>query len=128
MIAGVVPSSDIDEYRTPGVVPAERIRLLKKTPSLPHAVVGTIDIRALRPKTAEQLIAELRRNARLLDADAVVPPPAAERGNVKAAGVLSPVQPFIVFDDGRTQTLEATAIRYQRTSAAEAHEGPNPAR
>ncbi|MEY4512043.1 MAG: hypothetical protein RLZZ450_4165 [Pseudomonadota bacterium] len=100
---------------------ADKIQLLKKPPSEPYAVVGTIDIRTLRPKPAAQLMDELRENAERLDADAVLPPPPSHRREVAAAGSLSPVQPFVVFDDGRSQTLEAEAIRYQRPPLERRH-------
>lgn len=115
MTSGVIRSPDFQKYRPDRhspATPADRIELLTKTPNSAHAVVGTIEIRTSRPKSAEELLAELRRNGRRLEADAVVPPPLEQPRRVAAGARLSPVYPFFVFDDGRTQVIEAQAIRF----------------
>lgn len=87
--------------------------LLAKEPREPHVVVGSIEVRTSRVKNAADLRAELLRRGQELDADALVPPskPAA---TVHSA--LNPVQPYYVHDDGRTQILEAAAIRFPLTA------------
>jgi hypothetical protein len=89
-----------------------KIQVLQKPPRKLYAVVGTIEIRTSRPKTSVELGTELRECAELLEADAVIPPTPSQAQEVVTRGRLNPLQPFYVFDDGRTQILEAMAIRF----------------
>jgi len=89
------------QARAPSVLPA--------TPDRPFVVVGTVKLRTSRVTDAKQLRRELSFAAVRLDADAVIPPstPGAE---VQASD--DALRPFYLSDDGRSQVLEARAIRF----------------
>ncbi|HEX5659045.1 MAG TPA: hypothetical protein VFX59_17745 [Polyangiales bacterium] len=84
-----------------------------RPPTREHAVVGTVELRTSRVKNATELQDELESLARELYADALVAPAATPKTSVE--GSVNPLRPFYVFDDGRTQILEARAIRYAQT-------------
>jgi len=114
MTSGTIRSADFGQWRSNGDIwkcgnsrpPA---LLLTEKPREPYVVAGTIEVRTSRVKSAEDLRAELLRRAESLDADAVIPPstPAS-----KVHSSLNPLQRYYVFEDGRTQILEAAAIRF----------------
>lgn len=115
---GVVRTADVNRFdvdRTrhqAGCAWYPRAALLEAAPTRPHAVVGSIEIRTTRPKTARDLEDELMDAAHDLVADALVPPEAAPTAVTHSEH--NPLRRFYVFDDGRTQVLEAQAILYTK--------------
>jgi len=128
MISGVTRSADFQKYRHKQAMwiwePDVKVKVLQQPPRKLYAVVGTIEIRTSRPKTSAELRSELRANAELLEADAVIPPTPSQREEVVTRARLNPLQPFYVFDDGRTQILEAQAIRFASSFEPEPEPAP----
>ncbi len=90
---------------------ATQARVLTAPSQPSYAVVGLIEVRTTRPKAVDVLLAELKDQGQELCADAVIPGTRHNSANV-AAGA-GEFRPFYVHDDGRTQVLEAQAIRYK---------------
>jgi hypothetical protein len=112
MTSGVLRGRDYDKYLEERTC-FEQVEFFKRPPPREHAVVGTIELRTSRIKSMDALQEELEMLATQLKADALVAPESAARTAVE--GSVNPLRPFYVFDDGRTQILEARAIRYARS-------------
>lgn len=119
MISGAVRSADYerhDQYdkwrhRVPNYWPHTDV--YTETPQSPFVVVGTVEVRTSRPVVMSKLIEELRSvGRRALHADAVMPARQKKRDDGDATSSANPLRRFYVFDDGKTQILEAEAIRF----------------
>jgi len=87
-------------------------------PRQPYDVIGTVEVRTSRPKSAEVLREKLVACAERLLPDAILPP-TARAPDPRFATSTNQLRPFYVFDDGRTQVLEARAIRVRTTAPSE---------
>ncbi|MFM2420515.1 MAG: hypothetical protein RL385_5238 [Pseudomonadota bacterium] len=113
---GVVPTPGIETFEARGKRHDAKcdwstpVAFLERPPQRAHVVVGTVEVRTTRPRTAEALKEALIGAARSLDADALVPPAVASNGLSNAEH--NPLRPFYAFDDGRTKVVEAQGIMY----------------
>ena len=90
--------------------------VLLEKPTKPFTVVGTIQVRTSRPKTAPDLVEELKAKGIELGADAIIPPDPEYARNVKFES-MNPYRAYYVFDDGRISVVEGKGIRFGATPA-----------
>ena len=86
-------------------------KLLYEAPNQPFIVVGTIEVRADRPKMWKQFASYLRVYAVGLGADAIIPPDKSAKRDVKFESD-SPQRAYYLFDDGKNTVVEGRAIRF----------------
>jgi hypothetical protein len=111
--SGFVRTGDYDKYRVMPNGSAWRgpPRIYPAPPHRPYVVVGLIEVRSSRPKPFDVLLQELSNRGEELNADAIIPGERPRTAETIAAGAGS-FRAYYVFDDGRSQVLEARAIRF----------------
>lgn len=88
-------------------------QLLLEAPTLPYVVVGTIEVRASRSATTDELVNALISTGYTLGADAVIPPSPDVPRTLKFQS-MNPYRVYYTFDDGSAVVLEGQAIRYTK--------------
>lgn len=88
-------------------------KVLLAAPTTPYVVIGTIEVRASRSATTDDLGNALVSEARKLDADAVIPPSPDVPRALKFESI-NPYRVYYTFDDGATAVLQGKAIRFKK--------------
>ena len=88
-------------------------KVLLEAPSTPYLVIGTIEVRASRSASADELVNALLSEGWNLVADAVIPPSPDIPRTLKFQSI-NPYRVYYTFDDGATAILQGQAIRYKK--------------
>jgi len=88
-------------------------KVLLEAPTTPYVVMGTIEVRASRSATVDDLVNALLSEGDKLGADAVIPPSPDVPRTLKFESI-NPYRVYYIFDDGTTAVLQGQAIRFKK--------------